>query len=177
MWSDNESLFYKVPGSYLVNGLTATGPIAIAQGGGHEGILAQESGSSTQSGANIITAFRLKFPFDGINPFDKWITCGLPKIKSTDTYPFQQGGDPHTVTAYQSPTRDIDGTYHSFAVLANRTPADTIAVVDLDLMLKIVPPLGTNVCPGGVPAGTPGILPANVVSFVPVCSPSPSCQK
>ncbi len=172
-WSDTYQAFYPLSGSLLGIGgeHPATGPIAVAQGTSHEGVLGQESFHTSLNPANTITAFRLKLPFDASAPYDDWVTCNLgppsPQI------PFAQGQDPHTLSAYQSPNKDLhDGTYHSFAVLANQPPASTIAVVDLDLMLNTntVPRYnGTHVCSGGIPVGTPGTLPSpSVVWFQPL---------
>ena len=184
-WTDPKSGFNPIGGltGSILNQVsplnTESGPIAIAQGGSHEGVLGQEVYYGL---ANVITAFQLSFPYNATQPFANWITCNIGTDSVTGVE-FNQGFDPHTVTAYQSPNKNVDGTYHSYAVISNQINesgnggnAFTIAVVDLDLMLKIVPPLGTYVCPGGVPAGTPGTLPANVVTFLPLCQHgSPSC--
>jgi hypothetical protein len=170
MWTDPipNSQFVPLAGSYLSpanNNNVGTGPIAVAQGGSvpsHEGVLGMEFGGNT------ITAFRLNVPPftapGGSNPpFADWVTCNLGTDPQTGVL-FSQGYDPHTVTAYQSP----NAPNHSFALLANTPPADTLAVVDLDLMLGTVHRYpGTNVCSGGI-NGTPGTLPASVVTFVKV---------
>ena len=162
-WTDSAYAFYPLSGSLLGTGNPAPGPIAIAQGGSHEGVLGQETGSAA---ANTITAFRLNPTFSA-SPYADWVTCNLGNDPSGSL--FNQGFDPHTLTAYQSPNKDTDGTYHSFAVIANQAPASYVAVVDLDLMLGTVQRLsGTNVCSGGIPVGTPGSLQTTpgVVRFV-----------
>ncbi len=149
-WTDPASTFFTLTGSDLGPGdnLGSTGPIAIAQGTSHLGILGQEA-FATQNVhvvANTVTAFRLNTPFNKNAPYKDWVTCNLGTDSKTSIL-FRQGEDPHTVTAYQSPNQDpLDGTYHSFAVLANSPPATTIAVVDLDLMMKVPRYPGTNVC-------------------------------
>ena len=168
------SQFFALLGSYLSpSGHTAAGPIAVAQGGSHEGVLGQESAGDAPV-ANTITAFRINYPYSTTKPFADWVTCNLGNDPTGSV--FWQGADPHTVTAYQSPTQDIyDGNYHSFAVLADRAPATYLAVVDLDRMLSQPPqkvyvhrdPLNPNVCVGGLP-GTAGTLPSTVVRFVQV---------
>ena len=188
-WTDPfpNSQFFPLSGSKLGVGGPAPGPIAVAQGGSHIGILAQETGCNPTCPTGIhtdtITAFRLNLPpYTAVNPpFADWVTCNMGPNAA---HPFLQGFDPHTVTAYQSP-----GTFYTpndpIAVLANRTPwppagsPDTLAVVDLKLMLDptVVPRVYVNgidqhICVGGVPTGTPGILPQNttpipLVRFIP----------
>ena len=172
MWSDSAFVFYPVSGSTLNVIHTTPGPIAIAQGGSHEGVLAQEPGTGSYP-ANTITGFKLNPIFSSSAPFSAWITCNLGNIPGDPTdSPFKQGADPHTLTAYQSPGFHQFPAGHAIAVLANTAPANYLALVDLDLMLKIVPPLGTHVCPGGI-GGGPGTLPPCpgtncVVTFVKV---------
>ncbi len=156
-WSDPGSQFYPMSGSYLsASSRLAAGPIAIAQGGSHEGVMGQEgSGLSGDPVANTITAFKLNFPYVAGTPFFDWVTCNLGSIPN-DSSPFWQGADPHTVTAYQSP----NGARHSFAVLANKAPANHLAVVDLDLMLSTTVTRWaqvaySHVCNVGVPPGSP----------------------
>jgi hypothetical protein len=71
---------------------------------------------------------------------------------------FNNGADPHTVTAYQSPSSG-----DAIAVLANGG-ASFLAVIDLTKMLNttIVPRTGAG---HGCAAGT---LPSTVVSFISV---------
>jgi hypothetical protein len=174
--------FSGLQGSYLEGNLlypgAEAGPIAVAQGGSHEGVLGQETFSVS---ANTITAFRLHFPYSPTAPFDDWVTCDLGDISSH--FSFKQGIDPHTVTAYMSPNKDpIDGTYHSFAVFSN-TPSSEgyIAVVDLDRMLATTGttyvtrfPLEPHVCsnpPTALywkPLQSIGTLPSTVVTFLPL---------
>ena len=98
IWTDPGSQFYPMSGSYLsTSSRLAAGPIAIAQGGSHEGVMGQESsGGSTDPVANTITAFKLNFPYVAGAPFFDWVTCNLGNIPgdSADS-PFWQGADPH----------------------------------------------------------------------------------
>ena len=75
-WTDAASLFYPLSGSKLrgppLPSDVDTGPIAIAQGGSHEGVLGQELLPS--SPGNTITAFRLNYPFKVSAPFAAWVT-------------------------------------------------------------------------------------------------------
>ena len=144
----------------------------MAQGGSHEGVAAQETFNSP---ANTITAFKLNFPYSATAPYKSWITCDIGTDPATNTL-FLQGQDPHTINAYQSPNMSSDGTYHSFAVIANqvydKSEAYTVAVVDLDMMLLLPQSNGVCTTPGGVLPQSPP-----VVVFVPLCqhgSPS-SC--
>ena len=74
----------------------------------------------------------------------------------------QNGFDPHTVTAYQSP----NGAKDAIALLANGT-ATSLAVVDLTKMLNpAIVPRTSGAGLGHACAST--TLPATVVSFVPV---------
>jgi hypothetical protein len=80
-----------------------------------------------------------------------WITCSIGRG-------FQNGFDPHTVTAYQSPNGG-----NAIAVLAN-AGASNLAVIDLTSALN--PTIVPRTAGGhGCAAGT---LPSNVVSFIPV---------
>ncbi len=175
-WTDAYpgSLFYPLAGSDLpLTSGTNAGPIAVAQGGSHEGVLGQESASRpSDPTANTITAFKLQVPWVNGMPFHDWVTCNLGDMPSNPPAIFNQGADPHTVTAYQSP----NPPYHSFAVLANEAPATYLAVVDLDMMLGPLvtrfgnnpnvcntPPIVTNY--DGQMVGT---LPTAVVRFVQV---------
>ncbi len=167
MWSDTASQFYPLSGSLLTS-TGDNGPVAVAQGGSHEGVMGQEFGEVSPNG-NTITAFRLNVPYNASMPFADWVTCNLGGG-------FVQGDDPHTMTAYQSP----NGSKHSFAVIANEAPASALAVVDLDLMLSPTtvsrwPQVAySHVCNVGVPTGSPpgtvGTLPQSpaVVRFPPL---------
>lgn len=139
--SQNQSL----AGSLLGTGVPAVGGIAVAQGT-HTGIVAQEFGS------DALTAIALPTTLDtsGATPaITGWVTCEIGGG-------FVNGLDPHTVTAYQSPTSG-----DAIALLTN-AGATSMAVVDLTKMLNplIVPRTG-NVC-------TSGTLPGSVVSFIAV---------
>jgi hypothetical protein len=168
-WTDPAHAYFRLTGSVLDDypGAAASGPIAIAQGGSLEGVLGMEGPLGYPK--NTITAFKLSSPFNG--SYADWVTCNLGTDPISGIV-FQQGADPHTVTAYQSP----NSPNHSFAVLANLPSGNSVsalAVVDLDMMLNssIVPrwspPYG-HVCRGGGPPGTPGVLPQTppVVRFV-----------
>jgi len=119
--------------------------VAVAQGT-HTGIL------SGEFGGDAITAIALPSTSgSGIPAIQDWVTCHIGGG-------FVNGFDPHTLTAYQSPSSG-----HAVAVLAN-SDASMLAVVDLTQMLNptIVP---RTVAGHGCSAGT---LPASVVSFVAV---------
>jgi hypothetical protein len=147
------SQFYSLAGS---NNLTAhgdNGPIAMAQGTTHEGVMGQEFPDAF--GGNSITAFQLNVPYNASMPFAAWLTCNLGGNPL-----FQQGDDPHTVAAYQSP----NGTHHSFAVIANGgqgspNHATSLAVVDLDMMLLLSDNRTPHVCDVGT-------LPGSIVRFI-----------
>ena len=167
-WTDPSSGFFALTGSLLnrTDGSgTESGPIAIAQGGSHEGILGQETFNEP---ANTITAFKLSVPFSASAPFANWITCDIGTDPNTNIL-FLQGEDPHTISAYQDP----NPPNHSFAVIANQREdagkANTLAIVDLDMMLAL--PQVNGICTAG------NLESAGVVRFVPLCSPSPSCQE
>jgi len=118
--------------------------LAVAQGT-HTGIVTGEFGG------NAITAILLPaVSGGGITPaINDWLTCPIGNG-------FNNGFDPHTVTAYRSPA-----TGHAIAVLAN-AGATQIAVVDLTNMLDstIVP---RTFAGHGCAAGP---LPASVVRFI-----------
>jgi hypothetical protein len=119
--------------------------VAVAQGT-HTGIL------SGEFGGDAITAIALPATSGSGTPaITDWVTCSIGNG-------FQNGLDPHTLTAYQSPNGG-----DAIAVLAN-AGASTLAVVDLTKMLNptIVP---RTILGHGCLAGT---LPASVVSFVAV---------
>jgi hypothetical protein len=83
-----------------------------------------------------------------------WITCSIGSG-------FSNGLDPHTVTAYQSPTSG-----HAIALLANGG-ATTLAVVDLTNMLN--PSFVARTTGSGLGHGcSSGTLPSTVVSFISV---------
>jgi hypothetical protein len=118
--------------------------LAVAQGT-HTGIVTGEFGG------DAITAMLLpSVSGGGVTPaINDWLSCGIGDN-------FSNGLDPHTVTAYQSPT-----TGHAMAVLAN-FGATRLAVVDLTNMLDstIVPrTLAGHGC-------SVGPLPPSVVRFI-----------
>jgi hypothetical protein len=116
----------------------------VAQGT-HTGIVTGEFGG------NAITSILLPaISGGGLTPaINDWLTCNIGSG-------FNNGFDPHTVTAYRSPA-----TGHAIAVLAN-AGATQLAVVDLTNMLDstIVP----RTLPGHACAAGP--LPASVVRFI-----------
>lgn len=120
--------------------------VAVAQGT-HVGIVSGEFGGAA------ITAIVLPASSGSGTPAIKdWVTCSIPGG-------FQNGLDPHTLTAYQSP----NGAKDAIALLANGG-ATKLAVVDLTKMLNpsIVPrTAGGHGC-------TSGTLPGTVATFVAV---------
>jgi hypothetical protein len=119
--------------------------IAVAQGT-HTGVV------SGEFGGDALTAIALPATSGGgaVPAIGDWVTCSIPG--------WTNGLDPHTVTAYQSPTSG-----HAIALLAN-FGATELAVVDLTSMLDstVVPRTGAG---HGCASGT---LPASAVSFIPV---------
>jgi hypothetical protein len=120
--------------------------LAVAQGT-HLGIVTGEFGG------DAVTAILLPaISGGGVTPaIGDWVTCNIGNG-------FSNGFDPHTVTAYRSPT-----TGHAIAVLANGG-ATMLAVVDLTNMLDstIVPrTLAGHGC-------AVGPLPPSVVRFISV---------
>jgi hypothetical protein len=147
LWDTNgpppQQTLYSLTSSDLTEsgGHNVAGPIAVAQGGTHIGILSQEVGDR-ENGGNTITAFRLNLPpYSPSNPtFADWITCDLgPEVGDK----FRQGFDPHTVTAYKSPGgHKWYKAGDAIAVLVNEAdvnhledPPSMLAVVDLSRML------------------------------------------
>jgi hypothetical protein len=120
--------------------------LGVAQGT-HTGVVTGEFGG------NVITAIALPTASGtGIPAIGDWVSC---EISAT----FSQGFDPHTVTAFQSPS----GAKDAIALVGNGS-ATQVAVVDLTMMLNktIVP---RTVAGHGCASLT---LPASVVSFVTV---------
>jgi hypothetical protein len=118
--------------------------LAVAQGT-HTGVVTGEFGGDT------LTALLLPATSgSGATPaIGDWITCNIGNG-------FFNGFDPHTVTAYQSPTSG-----HAIALLANGG-ATKLAVVDLTNMLNT-----TLVARTGAGHGcAAGPLQASVVSFI-----------
>ena len=140
----------------LGESVLAAGPtgIAVAQGT-HLGIV------SGEFGGDAITAIRLPATSGSGTPaIQDWVTCAIPN--TPDAFGWSHGYDPHTVSAYQSPSSG-----DAIALLANAGAGagpTWLARVDLTKMLNIA-----NV-PRDVPgqACTAGTLPASVVSFIPV---------
>jgi hypothetical protein len=126
--------------SFLAAGASG---LAVAQGT-HTAVL------SGEFGGNAITALALPTTSGtGATPaISDWVTCSIPG--------WSQGFDPHTLTAYQSPTGG-----DAIGLLSNSS-ASLLARVDLTQMLNTttVPRTG-NACTGGT-------LPPSVVSFIAV---------
>ena len=122
--------------------------MAVAQGT-HIGIVTGEFGG------DAITAIELPTTSgSGIPAISDWVTCGIPDGLAG----FEMGGDPHTVTAYQSPNGG-----NAIALVANYD-ASRLAVIDLTKMLNptIVPrTVGGHACASGT-------LPATVVHVIDV---------
>jgi hypothetical protein len=142
--SQNQALV----GSVLLPG-GATG-IAVAQGT-HKAVLTGEFGSDK------ITALALPTTSGSGTPaIQDWVTCSLGQ--TPDNHIWDQGDDPHPVSAYQSPTSgDAIGLTASKGNL-------WLARVDLTKMLNpaIVPrTTGTHVCSAGT-------LPPAIRSFIAV---------
>ena len=127
--------------SFLAAGASG---LAVAQGT-HLGVVTREFGGNT------LTAISLPaVSGGGLTPaISDWLTCAIGNG-------FSNGFDPHTVTAYKSPT-----TGHAIAILANGG-ATMLAVVDLNNMLDptLVP---RSIAGHGC---TIGQLPPSVVSFI-----------
>ncbi|HJP91388.1 MAG TPA: hypothetical protein VJ875_05505 [Pyrinomonadaceae bacterium] len=118
--------------------------IAVAQGT-HLGVVTGEFGGNT------LTAIALPaVSGGGVTPaISDWVTCGIGNG-------FNNGFDPHTVTAYRSPANG-----HAIALLANDS-ANMLAVVDLNNMLD--PTIVSRSLAGH--GCTIGQLPPSVVSFI-----------
>jgi hypothetical protein len=128
-------------GSFLSAGASG---IAVAQGT-HTGVVAGEFGG------DAITAISLPAASGGgVTPaIGGWMTCSIGGG-------FVNGLDPHTLTAYQSPSGGAAiGLFANFG-------ATTVARVDLTAMLALPESApGSHVCASGT-------LPASAVSFIPV---------
>jgi hypothetical protein len=128
--------------------------IAVAQET-HIGVVTGEFGG------NLFGAIQLPTSSTGGTPaVTDWIACTVPNDPSTAVW--QQGDDPHTVTAYKSPNSG-----DAIALLANGagSPPTFEAVVDLTKLLNpaIVARTGAHVCDPTV-----NLVTAGVVSFVAV---------
>jgi hypothetical protein len=141
-WTDTASQVQTLSESFLSAGANG---IAVAQGT-HTGVV------SGEFGGNQITAIALPTTSGSGTPaITDWVSCGIPG--------FNNGLDPHTVTAYQSP----NGAKDAIAVLANQG-ASELAVVDLTQMLNSTTVPRTT-AGHGCASGT---LPSTVVSFIAV---------
>jgi len=128
--------------------------IAIAQGT-HIGVVTGEFGG------NLFGAIQLPpSPSKSTPGVTDWIACNVPHDPSMAVW--EQGDDPHTVTAYKSPNSG-----DAIALLANGSgfPPTFLAVVDLTKLLNpaVVARTGAHVCDPTV-----DLVTAGVVSFVPV---------
>ena len=141
--------------SLLFDGFPAAAPVAQ---GTHTGVVAGEFGG------NAITAFLLPSSSGSGTPaILDWVTCNIPNDPSGAAW--NEGNDPHTVTAYQDPASPGD----AIGLFANGagSPPTYLAKVDLTQMLKstIVPRTSGAGLGHACSAGT---LPSSVVSFVAV---------
>ena len=113
-------------------------------------------------GGNTITTFTLYSSGSPVAIRD-WVTCDLGGVPV-----FEQGGEPHSVTAYQSPGGFQFAAGDTIAVIGNGDPTTNtvtrVAIVDLTQMLAIPRDASNHGCVGW-PNGT---LPAGVVSFATV---------
>ena len=128
--------------------------ISVAQGT-HTGVITGETGDSDLTAIALPTKSGRD---SGIPTITSWMSCKI----STN---FDISGDPHAITAYQSPN-----TLHAIALVAGNNQT-ILAVVDLTLMLSLVEDSSNpHVCAGGtLPSdGTPTLGPKNVVIFVTV---------
>ena len=153
--STSASFVAGAPGSWtapsqvksLTGSLLAAGAsgIAVAQGT-HTGVVTGEFGG------DAVTAIALPTVIDtsaAVPDISAWMTCRIGGG-------FLNGLDPHTVTAYTSPT-----TGNAIALLANNG-ATLLARIDLTLMLALPETfLGSHVCAAGT-------LPASVVTLLPI---------
>jgi hypothetical protein len=114
--------------SFLAAGASG---VAVAQGT-HTGVV------SGEFGGDAVTAIQLP-PTSGVVTLPDWITCNIGGG-------FSNGNDPHTVTAYMSPTSG-----HAIALLANGgfSPPTMLAVVDLTNMLALARTGGGHGCAAG----------------------------
>lgn len=124
-------------GSFLSAGASGS---AVAQDT-HTGVITGEFGGDALTAIALPTSSG-----SGTPAISNWVTCSIGEG-------FINGFDPHTVTAYQSPSSG-----DAIAVLANAN-ATMLAVVDLTAMLAL--PQTGNVCNSGT-------LPSTVVSFIAV---------
>jgi hypothetical protein len=139
----------------LLNLGQSTGGLSVAQGT-HTGLIASEFGG------NALTAIALPTTSGSGTPsITDWVTCKIPN--DPNGAPWNTGDDPHTITAYKSPS-----TGHAIGLLANgaiSAPPSFVTAVDLTRMLdtKMVP---RTVAGHGCMAGT---LPSrSVVNFIAV---------
>jgi hypothetical protein len=110
-----------------------TSGIAVAPGS-HIGLVAGEFGGTSAFGA--IQLPLTSGPGSGTPAVSDWVKCYVP---DTPSGPWNMGLDPHTMTAYTSPS-----TGHAMGLMANYG-ASYLAVIDLTQMLT-VPRVASHVC-------------------------------
>jgi hypothetical protein len=115
---------------------------AVAQGT-HTGVIAGEFGGNTVTAITLPATSGVGTPAIG-----DWVTCVIASS-------FENGFDPHTVTACQSPN-----TGNAIAVIGN-AGATSLAVIDLTQMLSLPRTVAGHGCAAGA-------LPSTVVTFISV---------
>jgi hypothetical protein len=148
-WSTTGSQIQTLTESFLAAGSSG---LAVAQGPKHQGVMTGEFGGNT------LTAIQLPATSGSGTPaISDWVTCSIAG--------FSMGLDPHTVTAYESPT-----TGHAMALIANANSsgiATQVALVDLTNMLDAtIVPRTSGSGLGHACASAP--LPASVVTIIAV---------
>ena len=153
-WSDTGSQVQSLSESFLSAGASAA---PVAQGT-HTGVVVGEFDGTA------ITAIALPTTSGSGTPaISDWVTCNIPNDPSGASW--NEGDDPHTVTAYQSPSSgDAIGL---FANGGGGLPLTYLARVDLTQMLNATTVPRTS----GTGLGHACVafyLPASLVSFIPV---------
>jgi hypothetical protein len=139
----------------LFSGLSAgASGMAVAQGS-HIGIVTGEFGGSAFGAVRLPSSIPAGKP-----SFADWLQCNVPNDPSTA--PWDQGNDPHPVTAYVSPNSN-----HAIGLVANGagSPPTFLAAIDLTKLLdkSIVPRTSAHVCDPSV-----DLVAKGVVTFVAV---------
>jgi len=131
------------------------GPVGLAVAtGSHIGVVTGEFGGSGFGAIQLPSTSG-----SGTPAISDWVECNIPN--DPDGNSWSMGLDPHTVTAYVSPTSG-----DAMGLIANSPPPAFLAVVDLTKLLNttIVPRLpGTHTCDP-----ITNLVTAGVVSFVAV---------
>jgi hypothetical protein len=140
-----------------------TGPVAVASSS-HLGVVSGEFGSAS-FGVFVLPSTA----GSGTPVLVDWVTANIPN--TPDGLPWAMGRDPHTLTAYTSPTSGKQ--YAVFEDDVNQNGTRTfLGIVDMQAMLAlprtggshaVIAPLVT--CTGAGPTGTPAV-PGCVVRFV-----------